>query len=203
LPRVLGLPLVALAAAWCAAGAGAAGGNYVIQGGTAFERAQVHAALQASSFNWSIVPQQITIAISTFQSTEAVPGEIWIDPGLLDSGGFAWGFVQHEYAHQVDFFLLDQSARDELEQALGGTAWCYGDRQDLMHSQYGCERLASTIAWAYWQSSDNSMKPSMISGESGGMAPAAFRALLTKLLGPDSVSTASQDVRVQAPRLSH
>jgi hypothetical protein len=41
----------------------------------------------------------------------------------------------------------------------------------LQHNQYGCERFASTLAWAYWQSPQNCMNPAAIDGESRGMAP--------------------------------
>ena len=162
----------------------AAGGNYVFQGGTAAEQSQVRQALNASSFNWGLVPGMVTIVIGPTATSEAVPGKIFLDPGLLDSGAFAWGVVQHEYAHLVDFALLNDAARARLDSALGGSVWCYADSATpLMHNQYGCERFASTLAWAYWQSPENCMKPAAVSGESGGMAPAAFRALLASLLG--------------------
>lgn len=162
----------------------AGGGNYLIQGGTTFERAQVRNALQASAFNWSLVPRQIAITIGQgpVSGDAAVPGQIWLDPDLLDAGQLSWGVVQHEYAHQVDFFLLTDSMRAELQQALGGTAWCAGAEPGLAHDQYGCERFASTVAWAYWPSFGNCMKPSDIGNESGAMPPAAFRTLLSSLL---------------------
>ena len=174
-----------LAAALVFSGAAlATGGNYVFQGGTPSEQQTVRDALAASSFNWSVVPGPVTIDITPTPTSEAIPGEIFLDPGLLDSGEFSWGVVQHEYAHQVDFALFNDAIHAQLNTALGGTAWCYADSSTpLMHNQYGCERFASTLAWAYWQSPDNCMKPSAISGESGGMAPAAFRALMTSLLG--------------------
>ena len=135
-----------------------------------------------SSFNWSIVPGPITITPTPV--SEAIPGEIILDSNLLDSGEFSWGVVQHQYAHQVDFALLDDTMHAQLNAALGGTVWCYADSPTpLMHDQYGCERFASTLARAYWQSPENCMKPSYIAGESGGISPAAFRALITTLLG--------------------
>jgi len=181
-------PLVALVVALLAAlalsgGALASGGNYVFQGGTPYEQLQVRSALDASSFNWSIIPEPITITIAPLGISEAVPGQIWLDPSVLDSGEFSWGIVQHEYAHEVDFELLNAATEAQLEIALGGTAWCYADNPSLQHNQYGCERFASTLAWAYWQNPDNCMQPSMIAGESGGMQPGAFRALMTTILG--------------------
>ncbi len=185
---IVGL-LVALPAALALSGnALASGGNYVFQGGTPYQQLQVRDALNASSFNWSIVPEQITITIAPLGTSEAVPGQIWLDPNLLDSGEFSWGTVQHEYAHEVDYELLNPAIEAQLETALGGTAWCYGDNPSLQHNQYGCERFASTLAWAYWQSPENSMQPSMVSGESGGMQPAAFRALMTSILGAASTA---------------
>jgi hypothetical protein len=91
-----------------------------LRGGTQAEQAQVRAALEASSFNWNLVPSRITIHISRdIPSSQAAPGEIWLDAGLLATGRFSWAFVPHEYAHQVDFFLLDDAERAGLEQALG------------------------------------------------------------------------------------
>jgi hypothetical protein len=184
----------------------ATGGNYVFQGGTPSEQQTVRDALATSSFNWSIVPGPVTIAITPTPTSEAVPGKIFLDPGLLDSGEFSWGVVQHEYAHQVDFALFNDAIHAQLNTALGGTAWCYADSPTpLMHNQYGCERFASTLAWAYWQSPYNCMKPAAVSGESAGMAPAAFRALMASLLGttaggPTTASTA-RDAHGFAPKI--
>jgi len=55
----------------------AAGGNYVFDGGNANQQAQVTAALNVSTFNWSVVPDQITIHIapnldSRFSNTPAI-----------------------------------------------------------------------------------------------------------------------------------
>jgi hypothetical protein len=172
-----------------AAGAMAAGGNYVFQGGTPSEQQQVRQALQASSFNWSIVPEQVTITIADTPTSEALPGQIWLDAKLLDSGKFSWGVVQHEYAHQVDFELFDDAARARLFAALGGSDWC-DVGNGAAHNQHGCERFASTLAWAYWQSPDNCMKPSQVAGESGAMTPASFRSLMSTVLGQAVVSAA-------------
>src|SRR5207302_436540 len=153
-------------------------------GGTPYEQQQVRQALAASSFNWSVIPGQVTVHITPLPISEAIPGAIFLDPALLDSGRFSWGVVQHEYAHELDFALFDDAIHAQLETALGGTAWCYQDSATpLEHKQYGCERFASTLAWAYWQSPDNCMKPAAIGGESGGISPPAFRTLLTSLLG--------------------
>jgi hypothetical protein len=160
----------------------AAGGSYVFDGGTPKEQAQVRAALNVSAFDWSVVPATITVHIGGGQDSEASPGNIWLDADLLDSGRFSWGTVQHEYAHQVDFFLFNDATRAQLGASLGGNDWCW-DVAGLAHSDYGCERFASTLAWAYWPSNDNSMRPTSPRDESAAMAPAAFRALLGQLIG--------------------
>jgi hypothetical protein len=188
--RLLASALAGLCIAFAtAAPALARGGNYVFERGTPYEQQQVRQALAASSFNWSIVPGPVTIVIAPTPISDAIPGKIFLDPRLLDSGEFSWGVVQHEYAHQVDFALFNDAIHARLNTALGGTVWCYGDsRTPLMHGQYGCERFASTLAWAYWQSPDNCMKPSQVGDESAAMPPVAFRALMNNLLG-----TSSQD----------
>lgn len=186
--RRLILLVVSTLAALCLADDAFAGdGNYVFDGGTPAEQAQVRAALGASSFNWNLVPVQITIHIArNIPSSQATPGQIWLDAGLLDSGAFSWAFVQHEYGHQVDFFLLDDAKRATLQQALGGQDWFYDE--PLPHATYGCERFASTLAWAYWQSPENALSPRSTGGESGGMPAAQFRALLAELLQTPATS---------------
>ncbi|SRR5258708_17430353 len=124
-------------------------------------------------------------------ATEATTGHIWLDAGLLDAGMFSWGTVQHEYAHEVDFFLLDSAKRQLLQTLIGGKDWCYGV-SGLAHSDYGCERFASTLAWAYWPSASNTMKPASSKDESAAMDPAKFRELLTSVIGaPNTVFSSS------------
>jgi len=202
-----GMKLVGLVLGLFLATAGSAlasGGNYLITGGNGYEQQQVRQALDASSFDWGVVPGPVQITITPEPNSEAVPGQIFLDPSLLDSGEFSWGVVQHEYAHEVDFALLDGPAHAQLEQALHGTAWCYEDTPStaLAHNQYGCERFASTLAWAYWQSPENCMKPSEVSGESGAMAPAAFRALLASLLGKPQLGGGAQTASSSQPRFA-
>ena len=182
--RLLRCALIAACAALALAGiAQAKGGNYAFDGGTPKEQAQVRAALNANAFNWSLVPAQITVHIAPGLGTsDASPGELWLDSALLDSGVFSWGVVQHEYAHEVDFFLLDDARRAALAPELGGQSWWQGAGAPLAHGQLSCERFASTLAWAYWPSARNSMKPQSKNDESSAMAPAAFRALLAQVL---------------------
>jgi hypothetical protein len=180
-PRILVLLLVVVAAMGVVPSAFARGGNYTFDGGTRAEQVQVQRALSASSFDWSLVERQVTIHIESGIDSSAAPGEIWLDAGLLDSGRFAWGVVQHEYAHQVDFALLNDGDHTELARVLGVQAWC-SEAPGLAHSSYGCERFASTLAWAYWPNADNCMSPRAGGGESSAMAPAAFRSTLGRML---------------------
>jgi hypothetical protein len=169
--------------------AAASGGSYTFTGGTAKEQATVRKALDASAFPWSVVPQTIQIQIGKNAPSQAWPGHITLDANLLDAGQFAWGLVQHEYGHQVDYFLLDDAKRNFLFPLLGGTCWfrtC-----DASHSQLTSERFASTLAWSYWPSSANILKPEGPGDESAALKPAAFRALLTQVLGvPDGIAAA-------------
>ena len=55
----------------------AAGGRYVFDGGTRAQRGQVTSALQASSFDWSLVPGRVVIHIGNGISSHAVAGQIW------------------------------------------------------------------------------------------------------------------------------
>jgi hypothetical protein len=159
----------------------AIGGNYAFDGGNRYERLQVTRALAVSRFDWSVVPEQITIHIVRGVDSQAIPDQIWLDADLLDAGSFAWGVVQHEYAHEVDFLLLDETDRATLLGALGGSDWC-SEELPLPHSGFGCERFASTLAWSYWPSPENCMRPQGPGDESGALPPREFRRLLEGLL---------------------
>src|SRR3990172_6003242 len=114
----------ALLAAFAFAGqAHAAGGTYVFDGGTQRQQREVKKALNASSFDWSLVPGTVTIHVSPVGTSYATPGHVFLDGDLLNAGRFAWGTVQHEYAHKVDFLLLDAGRRAPLAAALGAPAW--------------------------------------------------------------------------------
>jgi hypothetical protein len=183
--RFILLLVVALPITMALAGnALASGGNYIFNGGTPNQQQQVRDALNASTFNWSVVTQQITINIDpSIVQDESTPGQIYLNSDLLNSGEFSWGVVQTEYANQVDFMLLPEQDDAMFNSALGGTAWCYGDQAGLQLAQYGCERFAATLTWAYWQSPQNCIQPSEAGSDAAGMAPAAFRALLASVLG--------------------
>ncbi|HZQ04253.1 MAG TPA: hypothetical protein VFA88_09560 [Gaiellaceae bacterium] len=191
--RTFVFSLVAVAVvAWAAAPALAGGGDYVIVGGSAYEQQQVRLALQASAFDWNAVPARVTITIAPNVVSQSLPGRIWLDANLLDSGRFAWGVVQNEYAHQVDFYLLSDAQRQQLTIALGASAWCYGDQPGLTLAQTGCERFASTLAVAYWPSADNCISRA---DDVAPIAPAGFRALLASLIGTAAMPTTSLSSR--------
>jgi hypothetical protein len=176
------LPLAAALLVVLPGAAQAAGGDYVFDGGSARQQAQVVKALGASSFDWSIVPTQVTVHIGAPGVSHATPGHVWLEASLLDAGMFSWATVMDEYAHQVDFLVLDPSRRALLQQRLGAQAWCY-ETAGLAHAANGCERFASMVAWAYWPSAQNAYKPTSRSDESASMPAAEFRALLTELIG--------------------
>jgi hypothetical protein len=176
------LLVVSIASLALPAGALAQGGDYVFDGGTKAQRGQVRAALGASLFDWSAVPTRVTIHIQPDIPTQATPGHIWLDARLVSSGRFAWAAIQDEYAHQVDFSRFDAATRARLTGELGARDWCYGVT-GLRHAEYGCERFASTLVWAFWPSKHNSYRPTSSSDESAAMAPQQFRALVTGLLG--------------------
>ena len=169
----------------------AGGGNYEIDGGTPFERVQVEKALNASAFNWSMVPGQVTIHIKPgIGGAYSTHGQIWLDANVLDQGTFSWGVVQMEYAQQVQLSLVtDASLQAQLTSLLGGRQWCY-DNPYLPRGANACERFAATLAWAYWPSAQNSMQPAGRDDWSAAMDAAAFRALLHTTIGaPNSIST--------------
>ena len=167
--------ITALAALALTDSAQAAGGDYVFDGGSSAARSQVRAALDASSFDWNLVPLEITIHIKRGVKPHATPGDIWIDENLLGSGRFAWGIVQHEYAHQVAFLLFGKSDRAELKRSLGGDAWCH-EKSGVDHDGNTCERFAHTLAWSYWTSKDNVERSDAV------MPAAKFRKLVDRLV---------------------
>jgi hypothetical protein len=155
--------------------------SYSFDGGTARQQATVRAALDASSFDWSLIPGVVTIHIAKGVSDSySTKGNIWLQPALLAHGKAAWGVIQHEYAHQVDFFLFDAAVRARLTKLLGAKTWWAG-QPGLRHSQLGCERFASTLAWAYWPSRQNALIR-FAHAEATAMPPAKFRQLLDDLL---------------------
>ena len=191
--------LAVIASAVFAAPAYAGGGHYTFTGGTKSERATVTAALDASSFDWNRVPRTIEIRIAPDAASEATPGAISLNADLLDAGTLAWGVVQHEYAHQVDFFLLGDAERTQLQSSLGGTAWW--QIGGVAHGDLASERFASTLAWAYWPSTQNVMKPTTRGDEAGWIAPDAFRSLVASVLSRGGPAAVPAQVTSKAPIL--
>jgi hypothetical protein len=186
----MGAVLCAAAAALALASTAAAGGGrYEFDGGSPDERETVQTALDASAFPWDLVPAPVVVEIREGAVSRAVPGRIVLDAAVLGTGGsFAWGLVQHEYAHQVDFLVLTPAQRAVLAAALGAEAW-WDSR--LPHGARGAERFASLVAWAYWPSERNIMRPLDGADAAAAMRPAEFRALLASLLGvPDTLTRA-------------
>jgi hypothetical protein len=177
----------------------ARGGSVSFAGGSAREQATVRAALDASSFDWGLIPQTVVVHVGDYGDSYSTYGNVYLDATLLDSGRFAWGVVQHELGHQIDFFLLDDAKRATLQRALGGKDWCY-EVAGVGHAEHGCERFASELAWAYWPSPDNSLRPSSPADEAGAMAPAAFRTLLAGLLGRPGVAAEPSTTKAYAPK---
>jgi hypothetical protein len=159
----------------------ARGGNYGFEGGTPAQQLQVRKALDASAFDWGVIPGRVTVHVGGYGTSTARPGHVYLDEGLLNAGRFSWATVQDEFAHQVDFLRFDDATRAQLTQALGARDWCYGV-QGFAHHEYGCERFASTLVWAFWPSKDNAYRPANPNDESAAMAPARFRALVSGLL---------------------
>jgi hypothetical protein len=178
--RFTALAVAGLVAAAFTSSADAAGGRYTIDGGSRAEQAQVSLALDASSFNWDVVPGVVAVHIARGVDSSASRGQIWLDADLLDAGRFAWGVVQHEYAHQVDFLALTEQMRDQLRPSLGGASW-WGDGTTA-HGALTSERLADEIAWAYWTSADNCLRPANAADEGGQVPPQQFRTLLASIL---------------------
>lgn len=184
-PRPLLLAAI-IAALVFPASAQAAAKRVSFDGGTHAQRAQVQAALRASSFRWELIPQTVTVHIGRGLVSRAGSGTVWLDADLLDSGIFSWGVVQHEFAHQVDFLLLSPWQRMQLATALGADDWCGADTT-RSHADYGCERFAATLTWAYWPSRSNAFRPQSPADESAALPPTRFRGLLDAVLGVPTV----------------
>jgi hypothetical protein len=172
--------LVALAAFFVSAKAQAGGGACVFSSGSEAARAQVRAALEASSFDWGLVPATVTVRIVDCGCAGSRPSLAVLDEELVESApygrAYTWAIVQHEYAHQVWDFGLDEAARALLRQRLGGADLCY-EQPGLPHEAHACERFADTLAWAYWPDPDNPSRSSR------AMGARRFRTLMAELLG--------------------
>lgn len=160
-----------------------AAAGFVVDGGSARERAQIEAALAASAFDWRVLPITVQVHVQPGVASRATPGHVWLSSELLASGKFAWAVIQDEFAHQVDFFLLDSSRRELLIAALGGESWY--ERAGVPHHRRGAERFAATLVWSYWPSRENSYRPRSAQDVSAALDPDRFRRLLEPLLSAD------------------
>lgn len=157
-----------------------ASASYAVDGGSARERAQIDAALAVSSFDWRLLPVAVQVHIRPGVAARATPGHVWLSSELLASGRFAWAVIQDEFAHQVDFFLLDEGKRALMQAALGGESWYAAP--GVPHERRGAERFASTLVWTYWPSRENSYRPRSSRDVSAALDPEGFRRLLAFLL---------------------
>lgn len=184
--------VAACAALALPAPASAAGGSYSFVGGTAWERAQVRRALNASRFDWGVIPGTVRIHLERDTDSYSLPGAIWIDRDLLRAGPFGWAVVQDEYAHQIDFGLFDEQMRARLTMALGGRAWCASTFPGLQHRDYGCELFSSTLVWAYWPSRLNAYRPESRADEAAAMPAQRFRKLVESVLAEQLLTTSQR-----------
>ena len=149
----------------------AVGGNYTVIG-TPEQEGVVRGALDISRYDWSRVPHvTIRIVPELVNEAEAVPGEIRVRADILNYGRASWGTIQHEYAHQVDFFLMTDAMRVEAMRFFGLSVW---HDPTLPHDRQAAELFASTLAWVYWPSVKNLMRR-----ETRG-DPRAFQAMLAR-----------------------
>jgi hypothetical protein len=183
--RSLRIALVTFVASLVFAGtAEATAGNYVLEGGNAEAQETVRAALNASTFEFSRVPAQITIRITTCGCAGARPGLIVLDETVLTDASlgdrYSWALIQHEYAHQIDYFLFEDADRAAVRKALGGRDWCY-EKAGLAHDAHGCELFADVFAWAFWPARKNILRPDAKTF-APGQTPSQLRAFVNSLL---------------------
>jgi hypothetical protein len=152
-------------------------------GGSDAARAEVVAALDASAFDWSVIGRPVSVQILDCGCAGSRPGVVVLDEEMLSSSpygrAYTWGIVQHEFAHQVWWYALDDGRRSELRQVLGGAELCY-EQLGVPHDAHACELFASTLGWAYWPVPGNPMQ-----GEKVTRAR-SFRRLMSGLLGIDA-----------------
>ena len=185
------IPAVLLALA-LAPPALAKGGHYAFDGATPAQQDTIRKALDASLFDWSLVPWTVVVHVSTAAPTAHTNrGEIWINPTVLGQGQASWTVVQHEYAHQVDFAFLTASDHATLLPVLGGKLWWLSLATGYRHDEYGAERFASTLAWSYSQDLGKPDAAPQPGSESAAMAPPAFRAMLRSLLLSRGITAAA------------
>jgi hypothetical protein len=117
-------------------------------------------------------PPQITIQVSRCSCAGAREGLIVLDVIREDSLGekYAWGIIQHEYAHQIDYFLFQRADRRAVRNTLGGKDWCY-ETAGVAHDDHGCERFADVFSWAFWPTQENVGGARVRAGDDGTGRP--------------------------------
>ena len=186
------LLVVSIASLALPAGAFARGGDYAFQGGTTAQHSQVRAALAASTFNWSAVPTRVTIHIKQGHShrrrRRATSGSTLGSSAPAALPGPRSRTNTHTRSTSPASTLRRAIASPASSaRATGATA-----SPASHHAEYGCERFASTLVWAFWPSKDNAYRPTSSRDESAAMPPQQFRTLVTGLLGIDNVFAATR-----------
>ena len=153
--------VAALFALLLPADAKASGGSYTFSGGSEAARTEVRNALDASAFDWSLVPQTISIQIvdcgcagpvrgsssstrrcsSRRRTAAPIPGASSSTSTPTRSGGSLWTMSSGRFSR---------------------TGWAAPtfryERPGLSHDDHACERFASTLAWACWPVAGNPMQ---------------------------------------------
>ncbi len=152
----------------------ASGGHYTFSGGSSFDVRRYGQALRVSAFNWSLLEQVVTVRIAPGLASGAIPGRITPDAPTRQRRIFVACRAARVRASGGLLPARRCGARAVCREARGPDV--VSGRGRLPHGAYGCERFASTLAWAYWPSAQ--MRPMSPGDESAAMKPARFRALL-------------------------
>lgn len=182
--------LAAVVAALFLAGSAVAG-TVNVDGGTPFEQQQVRLALAASKFDYGQIPAPVTVHVvppsdahleGGVDAGYSIPGEVWISSRWLDFGAAGWGFVQHEFGHEIDYYVLTDAQRaallSHLDPTGSTTSWC---DHSVAYDARPCEWFASELSWAFWPVGANLQDPTTTKGLSGHLPPDQFRAAVESL----------------------
>ena len=153
------------------------------------QQATVRAALEVSSFDWSVLPARSSSTSRRSAAPTPRPATS-TSTARCSTPAASRGASSSTSSHtrSTSSSSTTRSARRSTQRsaaATGATA-----SPGLAHSAYGCERFASELAWAYWPSADNSMSPAATHGESGGDAGGAVpQRCSPRLLGVPTLAT--------------
>jgi len=131
------------------------------------------------------------VARDTRQCDQAITGTLK-GPWLGGELEFAACMIARNYQTFVQ--VLDAPLEVRRTSVRGGVS-----AARILNDLVACERFASELAWAYWQSPDNSMKPSSSADEAGAVPVAQFRAVLTQLIGAPIVAQTANSTKAFAP----